>query len=115
MSDKEISYPIVFEKDKFPIIKVYEDSLEIKAVDHWEFRKFPLERITSIEYYNPHDKWYNRILMFNYFELFFNDIEPSLIKINLTNGGDWKYNCPYKKDRELIQFFRCLNVQIKTL
>ena len=36
---------IVFEEKGYPIIKVYDDYFEIKAIDYWEFRKFDFSNL----------------------------------------------------------------------
>ena len=44
---------IVFEAKGYPIIKVYNDYFEIKAIDYWEFRKFEFNYVKKIELYKP--------------------------------------------------------------
>ena len=42
---------IVFEAKGYPIIKVYNDYFEIKAIDYWEFRKFEFNYVKKNELY----------------------------------------------------------------
>lgn len=50
--------PIVFEAKGYPIIKVYKDYFEIKAIDYWEFRTFNYSEVKSIEIIDSRKKWY---------------------------------------------------------
>lgn len=105
---------MLFEKEHFPIIKAFDNHFEIKAIDHWEFRSFPYERVTSFDYFNPNDKWYNQLLLStSLFAHICDDIEPSILRINLTNGGDWEYNCPNKFSIEFFDFLNQLTEKLK--
>lgn len=103
----------IFEKERFPIIKVYDTHFEIKATDHWRFRKFDFEKVDSLVYYNPENRWYNNTILVSFWHRFFRNLEPSILKIKLKNGGDWKYNCPHKIDGELNKFLFYLNSEIQ--
>lgn len=48
--------PKVFNQETYPILKIYEDHFEIKAIDFWEFRQFEYSKVLSIECLNPNSK-----------------------------------------------------------
>ncbi|CAG5080372.1 hypothetical protein [Parvicella tangerina] len=105
-------YPIIFNKAKFPIIKVYRESFEVKALDYWEFRQFDFNQVKSINYYNPNHLWYNKLFFYNAYHAAFKNLEPSIIKVNLMNGENWKYTCPNKIDKKLSRFLFWLRGEI---
>ena len=69
--------PIVFEAKGYPIIKVYTDYFEIKAIDYWEFRTFNFSEVKSIEIIDTRKKWY-----FQLYQVLFSTLE-FLLKKNL--------------------------------
>lgn len=50
-----------YKKKGFPIIKIYPTHIEIKAIDHWEFRRFDYSDIKQIKYYDPNNNWYTKL------------------------------------------------------
>ena len=40
----------IFEERGYPIIKIYENYFEIKAIDYWEFRKFEYSNLKEMNY-----------------------------------------------------------------
>ena len=105
---------IHFEKKSFPIIKIYDDSFEIKAVDHWEFRAFDYTDIKEIKYYDPNNNWYTKLL------LRFSSIATQwaaqdgyrYLKVYKNNNGYWNYILPEKFDFELIDFLKIIEFKI---
>ena len=109
-----IEEPLIFEKDGFPIIRVHEDYFEVKAIDFWNYRTFKYSEIKEFEYYNPNDKWWNILFFWGSWEAaFFADLEPSIFKVTKTNGGTYKYKCPYKVDKDLRKLIDLLEVKIR--
>ncbi len=101
---------MTFEKQHFPTIKLLPDSIDIKSRDFGSFRHFKFSDIINIEYININDKWYSQLYdSTSIAASIFRDLEPSFVQVNLKNGGDWGYECPNKKDRELIQFLKIIS------
>ena len=85
--------PIVFEENGYPIIKVYKDYFEIKAIDYWEFRTFNYSEVKSIEIIDSRKKWYFQLYQILFFNarIFAKD-EPVLLRITRKNDGFWDYS-----------------------
>ena len=85
--------PIVFEEKGYPIIKVYKDYFEIKAIDYWEFRTFNYSEVKSIEIIDSRKKWYFQLYQILFFNarIFAKD-EPVLLRITRKNDGFWDYS-----------------------
>ncbi|MCB9187923.1 MAG: hypothetical protein H6599_01445 [Flavobacteriales bacterium] len=105
--------PKIFEVKSYPILKIYEEHFEIKALDHWEFRPFQYSSISSIECFNPNSKWYNKIMNYGHFNRFFEDLEPSILRINLKNGGNWEYKCPFRISNDFRSFLGEISDKLK--
>jgi len=110
-----IEEPLTFEKEGCPIIRVHNSFFEVKAIDFWNYRSFEYSEVKEFEYYNPNDKWWNKIFILGTWEaLFFEDLEPSIFKVTKTNGGTYKYKCPYKLDKDLKKIIALLKEKIQS-
>lgn len=115
MNTKNI-FPVIFESKGFPTIKIHDTFFEIKAIDFWDFRKFNYSEVEKITHYNPNDKWYTKILFLNSFSaLLFSKLEPSILKIEKKNGGNWKYQTSPKPNKEFRQTMEVLNKIVLTV
>ena len=101
--------PIIFQKEGYPIVRLFDEYFEVKAIDYWEFRSFNFSDITKIEYYNLNDRWWMKLIYLGSWRVFFEDQEPSILKITKKNGGNWKYKCPNPMSREFNNLVRLLN------
>jgi hypothetical protein len=87
-----------FNKQGFPIIKLYDDYFDIKAIDYWEFRSFKYSEANNIEFSNETDMpFYAPIL-----SIFISRNEPHRLKFFKNNGGDWEYLSSPKVDKEFV-------------
>lgn len=91
---------VEFKKPGFPIIKLHEDSFEIKAIDFWEFRTFLYSEVIKIKLYKSDSSLFFGPISY----LAIQEIEPFKLKIYKENGADWTYEAPAKEDPEFISF-----------
>lgn len=54
---------LVLHEKGYPIIKLYEDYFEIKAIDYWNFRTFRYSDIQEIKHYYANDNWWTKLYM----------------------------------------------------
>ena len=47
---------LVFEEKGYPIIKIFKNHFEIKAIDFWNFRRFEYSELTELKIENPFKK-----------------------------------------------------------
>ena len=105
--------PIVFEAKGYPIIKVYTDYFEIKAIDYWEFRTFNFSEVKSIEIIDSRKKWYFQLYQILFFNArIFAKEEPILFKITLQNKGNWEYLCLNRYNEDFNKIIRLINSKI---
>ena len=108
-----MNYPVIFKESGYPIIKVYENYFEIKAIDYWEFRKFDFSEVKNIEIKNPtHNLLYQFYLFTSLFAQLFSGNEPNSLKINLKNNGDWSYTCTNKKNPNFENILKLIKQKI---
>ena len=108
-----MNYPVIFKESGYPIIKVYENYFEIKAIDYWEFRKFDFSEVKNIEIKNPtHNLLYQFYLFTSLFAQLFSGNEPNSLKIHLKNNGDWSYICTNKKNQNFENILKLIQQKI---
>ena len=92
-----------FNKKGFPIIKLLDDCIEIKAIDYWEFKTFKYSEILKIDYYQTNQKyWY-----LNFLQIFsYSRFEPHKLKIFKKNGADWTFNTTEQHNNEFDSFIK---------
>lgn len=85
-----------FHKKGFPVIKMNEESFEVKAVDFSKFRVFMYSEVESVKYTRSEgDLWFWPIL-----ELISSKIDPYKFIVKKNNGGSWDYISPSKFDQD---------------
>lgn len=105
--------PIVFKTKGYPIIKVYNDYFEIKAIDYWEFRKFEFNKVKKIELYKPSEKISPFTLsVISIFQHLFEKHEPNKLIITLQNDGNWEYLSSNKYNENFNEIIRLLNSKV---
>ncbi|MFC4739378.1 hypothetical protein ACFO3U_05170 [Flavobacterium ponti] len=105
--------PIVFDVKGYPIMKVYDDYFEIKAIDYWEFRRFNFVDVKSVEILNPNQNWlYKLYVITSLIAQIFSKDEPNTLKINLKNYGDWKYTISNKRNLEFDRIIKLIRQRI---
>lgn len=105
--------PIVFEAKGYPIIKVYNDYFEIKAIDYWEFRKFEFNYVMKIELYKPFENISPITLsIYSIFKHLFEKHEPNKLIITLQNEGNWEYLSSNKYNEDFNKIIRLINSKI---
>ncbi|MBV2196666.1 MAG: hypothetical protein KUL78_09210 [Flavobacterium sp.] len=105
--------PIVFEVKGYPIIKVYDDYFEIKAIDYWEFRTFNYSEIKSIEIIDSRKKWYFQLYQVLFFNArIFAKQEPILLRITKRNDGFWDYSAKNEYNSDFNSILKELKIKI---
>ena len=105
--------PIVFEAKGYPIIKVYNDYFEIKAIDYWEFKKFEFNYVKKIELYKPSENISPITLsIYSIFKHLFEKHEPNKLIITLQNEGNWEYLSSNKYNEDFNKIIRLINSKI---
>lgn len=85
-----------FRKEGFPVIKLNEESFEVKAIDFSKFRVFRYSEIVDVEYTKSEgDLWFWPIL-----ELISSKMDPYKFIVKKRNGGSWDYIAPSKFDQD---------------
>ena len=107
-----IEDPLIFEKNGFPIIKVFEEYFEVKAIGFWDFRTFKYSEVKEFDYYNPNEKWWNIFFNLGGWTTFFDHLEPSIFKIKKNNGSTYEYKCPNEKNKELMELIKLLKSKV---
>ena len=73
---------LLLQEKGYPIIKLYEDRFEIKAIDYWNFRTFRYIDIQEIKHYDPNDNWWTKLYMLISFTAqIFSKNDPWILKI----------------------------------
>jgi len=77
----------------FPIIKIYDDKFLIRGITDSDFKTFKYTDLKSIKHINPN---HGSIFMRMYSSIslagrIFSKDDNWILRINLKNGGDWKY------------------------
>lgn len=104
----------IFENKGFPIIKMYKDYFEIKAIDYWDFRTFKYEELKEIELVNPKDKWWNQLdIATSWAGLVFSGNDPVKLKVIKKNNGEWEYQASSKFSFEFREVIMEINKRIK--
>lgn len=81
---------VEFKRSGFPIVRIYDESFEVKAIDFWNFRSFQFDKVKRIEYRKS-----NSAFWFGAFdELLQSIFDPYRLKIYLKDGSDWTYDTP---------------------
>ena len=105
--------PIVFKAKGYPIIKVYNDYFEIKAIDYWEFRVFKFYEIELVEAINPQKNWFNQL--FNTLSPIarkYATEEPLILRVTKKNQGVWDYKIPNKYNEDFNEIIRLINSKV---
>jgi hypothetical protein len=104
---------IVFEAKGYPIIKVYNDYFEIKAIDYWEFRKFEFNNVKKIELHKPSENISPISLsIYSIFKYLFEKNEPNKLIITLQNEGNWEYLSSNKYNEDFNKTIRLINSKV---
>lgn len=105
--------PIVFESKGYPIIKVYNDYFEIRAIDYWEFRKFEFNNVKKIELYKPSEKISPLTLsVISIFQHIFEKLEPNKLIITLQNDGNWEYLSSNKYNEKFNEIIKQIKSKV---
>ncbi len=83
-----------FNKKGCPVIKLYEDHFEIKAIDISSFRSFNYSEVSKIKYFKESDKgnWF----CMPWIQVIYSNTDTFRLKIIKQNGGDWEYKTQSK-------------------
>lgn len=95
----------------FPIIKILDDKFQIKGISDINFKTFKYTDIKNIRHYNPNNdsffmKMYSSISLAG--RIFSKD-DNWVLKINLRNGGDWKYKTSHLQNDKFSTALRLIN------
>ena len=107
--------PLIFEKKGFPIIKIFDNHFEIKAIDYWDFRSFDYSEVKIIKHYNPNDKWWNKFyFQTSWIAQIFSKDDPWILKIKKNNGGEWTYKTTHNPNPEFRKVIELLKMKISS-
>ncbi len=105
-----------FEEKGYPIIKVYENYFEIKAIDFWEFRKFEYSELKELKIVNPFNNWWYRLYVnASWAGRMYAHTDPITLKIIKNNEGSWDYKFPNKVHEGFKKIILEINMKIKTV
>jgi len=103
-----------FKKKGYPIIKVYENYFEIKAIDFWEFRTFEYSDLKELKIVNPFNNWWYRLYVnISWQGRMFAYTDPITLKVMKNNGGSWDYKFPNKQGSGFGKVVSEINERIK--
>jgi len=112
----KIEKPQIFKKKGYPIIKVYEDYFEIRAINFSEFRKFEYHNLKKIILKDPKKKWWNRLyISTSIFGQIFSKIDYIKLKVINKSKREWTYLTPNTQNSDFNRFTRMINHKIKTV
>lgn len=102
-----------FKKKGYPIIKVYKNYFEIKAIDFWEFRKFEYTDLKELKIVNPFNNWWYRLYVSISWEgRLFAHSDPITLKVIKNNNGSWDYKFPNKVQVDFRKIILEINTRI---
>ncbi len=108
-------YPdLIFELKGYPNIRIWKESFQIKAQDHWEYRTFYFEDIKSIRFYDPNDNWWTKlILAMSWRNRMLSEVRPyRYLDVIKHNGGKWRYVTPGAIDPKFFKVFGSLQKRV---
>ena len=104
---------LIFDEKGYPIIKVYDNHFEIKAIDYWDFRTFKFTDIKDLKHFDPNNNWWTKLYMLtSLIAQIFSKNDPWVLKIINKNGGDWTYKTSHKKNSEFNQVIKLLKMKL---
>ncbi|WP_299443161.1 hypothetical protein [uncultured Aquimarina sp.] len=104
---------LVLDEKGYPLIKIWTDHVEIKAIDYSEFRTFKYSNIKDIEHYDPNNNWWTKLYMLTSLTAqIFSKNDPWVLKIILKNRGNWTYKTSPKQNSEFSQTIRLLKMKV---
>jgi len=108
--------PILQLKSKgYPLIEVYADHFSIKALDHWEPRRFEYHQVKSVMHLDPNDSTFMRFNIWTSLAgLLFAKDDPWKIKVVLQNGGEWSYKTAPRSPEDMLKVLDFINQKIRT-
>ena len=111
---KIIFQPISFDKKGYPIIKLYDEYLEIKALDYSKYRKFRYYELTEVKLIDHREKWWFKLYSLTSLSAqIYSGDDPIKLKIFKKNGGDWEYQTSNEYDSEFYSIIDQINIKIK--
>jgi hypothetical protein len=99
-----------FNQQGFPVVKLFDDHFEIKAIDISTFRSFNFSEILRIEYYKESDKgdWF----FWPWVQVIKSWTDTYKLKVIKQNGGDWEYKTRSKtSDSEFEKLIERIKTQ----
>lgn len=105
--------PLILDEKGYPIIKVYPDYFEIKAIDYWDYRTFNYSDISNINHYDPNDNLWTKIYISTSLsgQIFAKD-DPWILKITKKNGGSWTYKTSPKPNSDFNKVIELLKTKL---
>ncbi|MFD2561432.1 hypothetical protein [Aquimarina rubra] len=105
---------LVLEEKGFPVIKIYPDHFEVKAIDYSKYRTFYYSEIKDIKHYDPNNNWWTKLhIMSSLTAQIFSKNDPWILKIIKKNGGDWTYKTSPKSNSEFNQTIQLLKMKLQ--
>ena len=99
-----------FKKKGFPILNLYDTYFEIKAIDHWEFRRFNYSEIKEVTLVNPNSgMWALLYLSMNWYTRILSKNDPFKLIVLKKNGGDWEYQVSNNQSSEFSRILKKIN------
>lgn len=102
-----------FNEKGYPIIKIFENHFEIKAIDFWKFRSFNYNELKEVKVIDFKEKWWYRLYISTSLSaMFFSENDPIKLKVVKLNKGDWEYKSSCKYNLEFNQVINFINRKI---
>ena len=104
---------LIFEEKGYPIIKVYNDHFDIKAIDYWEYRTFKYSDIENLKLSDPNNNWWTKLYKLTSLTTqIFSKNDPWVLRIIKKSGGDWKYKTSPERNSEFNQVIKLLKMKL---
>lgn len=104
----------IFSKKSYPVIKLYDNYFEIKAIDYSKFRQFNYSELKEIKLIDHKQKWWFKLYSLTSFSSqIYSANDPIQLKIFKKNGGEWEYKTSNKYDSAFYSVINEINTKIK--
>ncbi len=93
----------------YPKMVASTHSLVMQPRDIKVQRTFQLSEIESLEIYNRSQTTFRRLInAIDWKASLFDELEASILRINLKSGGNWEYELPHSISSEFLDFINLL-------
>ena len=103
---------LIFEKENYPVLKLYFDRVKVKDRDYWEFRTFYFQDLKMMKYRSS-QTYFNFGLIIEMMSWLTKDKGPASIKFWKTSGDTWWYELPSVPSEVFFEFYKLMEEELQ--